>query len=73
MAYTVKDLLEACEEQVAKGNGNKEIFISQDDEGNSYHRLFYLFTPLTKKSAKEFNDWQGYGDELDPDKHIILG
>ena len=28
MIYTVKDLLDACSEQVSKGNGNKKIYIS---------------------------------------------
>ena len=32
-----QDLLE----EIIKGNGDKKIFISSDDEGNSYHRLFY--------------------------------
>ena len=41
---TVKDLLKACQEQVDKGNGDKGILISRDDEGNGYHSLFYLFS-----------------------------
>lgn len=32
-----QDLLE----EIIKGNGDKKIFISSDDEGNSFHRLFY--------------------------------
>ena len=42
--YTINDLLKACQEQVAKGNGDKGILISNDDEGNGYHSLGYLFT-----------------------------
>ena len=38
---TVKDLFNQCKEQIAKGNGDKKIMISQDDEGNGYHYLFY--------------------------------
>lgn len=41
---TVKQLLQACQRQVAKGNGDKYIIISSDDEGNSFHTLFYEFT-----------------------------
>ena len=41
---TVSDLLTACEEQVAKGNGNRHIQISRDDEGNGFHPLYYQFT-----------------------------
>ena len=36
---------------INKGNGDKKIFISSDDEGNSYHRLFY-----TIDTAPEFLD-----------------
>lgn len=42
-----QDLLE----EIIKGNGDKKIFISSDDEGNSYHRLFY-----TIDTAPEFLD-----------------
>ena len=38
---TVKDLFNQCKAQIAKGNGDKKIMISQDDEGNGYHYLFY--------------------------------
>lgn len=42
-----QDLLE----EIIKGNGDKKIFISSDDEGNSYHRLFY-----TIDTSPEFLD-----------------
>lgn len=45
-ALTIKDLKKACEEEIRKGNGNKTIMISSDDEGNSYHYLWYAFTPM---------------------------
>lgn len=38
---TVKDLFNQCKTQIAKGNGDKKIMISKDDEGNGYHYLFY--------------------------------
>lgn len=41
---TIKELLEACQEQVKLGNGDKYILISQDDEGNGYHSLNYTFS-----------------------------
>lgn len=40
---TINQLLELCKEQVIKGNGNKSIMISSDDEGNEYHYLWYAF------------------------------
>ena len=48
---TVKDLYNQCKEQIAKGNGDKKIMISQDDEGNGYHYLFYGM--ITGEEMKE--------------------
>ena len=33
---TIKQLLKACKEEIAKGNGDKYILISGDDEGLAY-------------------------------------
>ena len=44
LGLTVNQLLEFCKKQIEKGNGNKHIIISNDDEGNGYHTLFYEFT-----------------------------
>lgn len=38
---TIKDLYNLCKEQITKGNADKKIMISDDDEGNGYHYLFY--------------------------------
>ena len=40
---TIKQLLELCKKEIVKGNGNKFIMISDDDEGNGYHYLWYAF------------------------------
>lgn len=45
---TVKELLELCKQAVKEGHGAKHIVISDDNEGNGYHGLFYGFTPLTE-------------------------
>ena len=44
LGVTVKELLFMCAEQMDKGNGNKHIIISRDDEGNGFHTLLYGFT-----------------------------
>ena len=41
---TVEDLFLICKEQIKNGNGDKKIMISDDDEGNGYHYLFYGMT-----------------------------
>lgn len=40
---TVRQLRKLCDEQIKMGNGTKTIMISQDDEGNGYHYLWYAF------------------------------
>ena len=67
---TVKDLFELCKEQIDKGNGDKRILLSDDDEGNGFHTLFYGFDD--SDSIIE------YALELEHDSHnadeiIILG
>lgn len=52
--YTVRQLKIACEKEILKGNGNKVIMISNDDEGNGFHYLFFGFTPYD--SEIDMND-----------------
>ena len=63
---TVENLLAICQEQVAKGNGKKVIYLSDDDEGNGYHEMFYGFS----ENVKELDMW---GSISKPSKSIILG
>ena len=37
--YTVNSLIKALQKQQAKGNGNKYVIVSSDDEGNDYRCL----------------------------------
>lgn len=53
---TVNVLEELCKEQIKKGNGNKVIMISQDDEGNSYHYLWYHFSTIEQALAEDYVD-----------------
>lgn len=41
---SVKQLAKLIKKQIEKGNGDKKIYISSDDEGNEYHPLFFGFT-----------------------------
>lgn len=73
---TVKELYDVCRKELINGNGNKKILISQDDEGNGYHELFYGFTPV-----KDVGDWESryapslpYNVDLETiNDYIILG
>ena len=63
---TVKRLKALCEEQIAKGNGDKIVILSNDDEGNGYHECYYEFTEDVAG-----NDM--WGTIEDPETKIILG
>lgn len=60
---TVEELMVLCAKEVGKGNGKKEIFISDDDEGNGFHELLYTF--------QDENVTAQYG--YDAKKQILLG
>lgn len=60
---TVNQLKELCEKQIQLGNGNNVIMISDDDEGNGYHYLWYAFT----KAKEIFDAYEelGFGVNLE--------
>ena len=66
---TVKELLIECKKEIAKGNGNKVIMISSDDEGNTYHYLWYSFTEI----EDDYYDRDIETDIATRDNTIILG
>lgn len=68
--YTVRQLKLACEKEILKGNGDKVIMLSNDDEGNGLHYLFFGFTPYDSEI-----DWNEDIDEriASKNKTIILG
>lgn len=69
---TVNELKNFCEEQIKLGNKDKYIFISQDEEGNGFHALFFPF-------ISEMEEIEKYEDQLyeiekeDFDKIVLLG
>ena len=48
-AITVNALIALLQAAKAKGHGNKKILISDDDEGNGYHLMFFAVTDKTKE------------------------
>ena len=73
-AITVKELAEACEKAISKGHGNKQVWISSDDEGNDFHGLYYLFTyePEAVKEIAE-NTCGHLSDNEDTSNIVLLG
>ena len=63
---TVKRLCALCVEQIKKGNGDKIVLLSNDDEGNGYHECYYDFT----EDVAGNDIW---GEIENPETKIILG
>ena len=73
-ALKVKDLYEIVKHEIEKGNGNKTIMISNDDEGNGYHYLWYAFTD--SETMKDDDTFMWSVDEKNVDtieNTIVLG
>lgn len=66
---TVKDLFVRCQEQIAHGNGDKHIVISDDNEGNGYHGLTYGFTEI---EAGEEEEYPIYDSQFKKAEDIII-
>lgn len=54
---------------------DKEILLSSDDEGNSYHEMYYSITskPNDVKECIENSNGVDHMDDVDYDKFVILG
>ena len=73
VGFTINQLKEMCEQQIRKGNGDKHILISDDDEGNGYHELFFAFTEANKIETQYVNMPFGVDNKTFKEKYIVLG
>ena len=67
-AITIDQLWKACVEERKKGNGNKTILVAGDEEGNSFHPMRYLLTPMSNEFKSLVHRYDGNKDNC-----IILG
>lgn len=67
-AITIDQLWKACVEERKKGNGKKKILVADDEEGNSFRPMHYLFTPMSNEFKSLVSRYDG-----DKDDCIILG
>ena len=70
---TVRKLKAACDDIIAKGHGDKAVFISSDDEGNGFHELFFLFMTDKEDVEKFLNDTYSRNNDIPVDNIVILG
>ena len=74
---TISQLASICKAQIKKGNGGKKILISNDDEGNGYHELFFGCSPIEGEMKDYLLDASymlPFGvDESNIDEYVIIG
>jgi len=78
---TVKELYTCCKVAILNGEGDKTILLSDDEEGNGFHEMFYAFTSLNNyfelgKDEELTSDklsLLGFPDNVSNNTHIILG
>ena len=70
---TVDQLFAACEKMRKSGLGGRKILLSGDDEGNSYHELFFGFSPVMKGKEIDYGLPWGVTAEKFDKEYILLG
>ena len=69
---TLNELAAMVVEALKADYGNKHVVISGDDEGNSFHTLFYGFT-CDKSEIEAISSMGLLHDNNNPEEIIILG
>lgn len=72
---TIKMLYEMAKQEIEKGNGDKLIVLSDDNEGNGYHGMFFGFTSKVKDIKDCTEDGTNVYDSHsnNPKEIVILG
>lgn len=75
LQMTVNKLYLELKELVEKGQGDKAIVVASDNEGNSYHGVFYSCTSDPKSVKENIDISNGLYDSAitDPAKIVIVG
>lgn len=70
---TVRELKKCCEDVIESGFGDYKIAISNDEEGNGYHDLFYQFTTEREEVESMIRSSCTPYDVSDVEHTVILG
>lgn len=66
-ALNINDLHKYCEKEMLKGHGDYVVFVTDDEEGNGYHALWFIgetAEDMTKENRK-------YCEEINHDVSIL--
>lgn len=70
---TVEGLYHILGVAIKNGKGSKKILISSDDEGNSYHELFFALTDVDKCISDGYMLPYGVDMKKAKEEYIVLG
>ena len=73
LGLTINDLAKYCTKQIESGNGDKKILISNDDEGNGFHELFYEFSNPQDIFNTKYPPYSPISKEKMFEEYVILG
>lgn len=71
-SISVNDLYNMCKKMLSKGMGDKTIMISSDEEGNSYHTLFFGFVSDIE-TLQQCKDYGMFIEDVNPEDVVLLG
>ena len=72
-AITVASLHRELRRQMREGNGKKMILLSNDDEGNSFHEMFYYVSRVSDCVTSDSQLPLGVTREQAEKDYVILG
>ncbi len=70
---TVKKLLQFCQAEISKGNGEKVVLITNDDECNGFHTLYSGFIADEEKDIEKLKKYCDFHDANESKAVVLLG
>jgi len=69
----LKDLYDECKKQMAMGNGEKFLVVSNDNEGNGFHGMFFTVSAIRKKDRRYYESLIRDSCETNADNILLVG
>lgn len=69
----LKDLYKDCKKLMEAGHGEKSLILSDDNEGNGYHGMFFTLTVINKDNKNDFSGLIYDNNEPNLENMIVVG
>lgn len=70
---TLNELFHACAQMVKLGFGERKLIVPNDNEGNGYHGIYCLLTPITEDNKLAVDYMLDDSEETNPMKLMVVG